>query len=57
MNIPISFKCAAPGCDKSSVGNHIICNYHLFVEIAVTVAISITVLWGAIYAILVISGK
>lgn len=48
MMPPISFKCAVPDCEKDAAEPHIICNYHVFVEITIMVVTGFALVSGAI---------
>ena len=48
----INFKCAVPSCYRNAVSSHVVCNFHLFVEIASTVLVAGGLMWGVLYLVL-----
>lgn len=49
---PINFKCIVPRCNRSAVGNHAICNLHLFGEVALVVLIVALAIAGVIWLVM-----
>lgn len=45
----INFKCAVPGCEKSALKTHAICDIHLACEFLITFAVLLSIVWGVIY--------
>lgn len=49
----LNFKCAVGSCNRPAVTSHIVCNFHLFVEIATLVLVAGSLMWGILYIVLV----